>query len=672
MTTVATLVARFMADTSSFQRGIAEVHAATTSTEGGFQKLAKVSTIAMAAVGSAFVGAGIYAVHAAGDFQEGITTLVTGAGEAEKNVGKVRDGILNLAVATATSTKQLVDGMFMIESAGYHGAQGLAVLKAAAEGAKTGNADLGVTANAVTTVMNDYHLSAKQAADATNFLVAVVSQGKTHMEDLGASLAYILPIASSLHVPLSDVGGAMATLTGHGIDAATAATYLRFTLGAIINPSSQAKSALDEIGLSSTALSSTLSQKGLVAALQLLEQHLQDHFPKGSAQATAALSEILGGVRGLGAGLGLTGDNLTEFIGKVQKTSSTIEGANGKVLGFDKTQQELNFKLAQAKEAVQTLAIRLGTLLLPVVEKVVSAVTSAVNWFDKHRTVAIALAGVIGGVLLTAVAAYTVSMITAAAATVVATWPILAIIAAVAALAAGIIFLWTHWNQVWEWITHHKAYAAIIALLAGPLDAIFALVFAAHFVADHWNDIVGGLKEAADVAIAILHTIADIGLAPLRFAIAVASDAWHFLSDAASTAAGIVMAVLGPIIGAISIIKNGLSDIIGGPSSFNASDLSPAAAVAAAQMGWLNKANGGVIHAAGGFRVPGMGDGDRVPAMLTPGEVVLSKAMLGKLGQSANTEPVHVTVELRGDLAALVNNVRVYQNRGGPVPWVKA
>src|SRR5262249_57942986 len=107
-------------------------------------------------------------------------------GEAESNIGLVSNGVLQMAVDTGSSTKQLTDGLYMIESAGYHGADGLKVLKAAAEGAKVGNADLGVTANAVTTILTDYHLSGDQATAATNALITTVASGKTHLQDLAS------------------------------------------------------------------------------------------------------------------------------------------------------------------------------------------------------------------------------------------------------------------------------------------------------------------------------------------------------------------------------------------------------------------------------------------------------------------------------------------------------
>ena len=140
----------------------------------------------------------------------------------------------------------------MVESAGYHGADGLKVLQAAAEGAKVGNADLGTVADAATTILKDYPNVLNGAAGAVNELVATTASGKTHMSDLSQSLAQILPTSSAAGIGLNDVMGAMATMTGEGVPAANAATYLRQTILALQLPSKQTKDALASVGLSTT------------------------------------------------------------------------------------------------------------------------------------------------------------------------------------------------------------------------------------------------------------------------------------------------------------------------------------------------------------------------------------------------------------------------------------
>src|SRR5690242_10905695 len=71
------------------------------------------------AAGAIMIGVGVVATKMAADFQTGITSLATGAGESTANLKMVSDGILQMAKDTGTSTKQLIDGMYMIESGGF-------------------------------------------------------------------------------------------------------------------------------------------------------------------------------------------------------------------------------------------------------------------------------------------------------------------------------------------------------------------------------------------------------------------------------------------------------------------------------------------------------------------------------------------------------------------------
>src|SRR5712691_11358544 len=66
--------------------------------------------------GAAVVGFGIASAKMAGDFEQSTSTLVTSAGLSRDSIGAVRQGILDLSVSTATSTDQLVKGMFNVQS----------------------------------------------------------------------------------------------------------------------------------------------------------------------------------------------------------------------------------------------------------------------------------------------------------------------------------------------------------------------------------------------------------------------------------------------------------------------------------------------------------------------------------------------------------------------------
>jgi hypothetical protein len=160
----------------------------------------------------------------------------------------------------------------------------------------------------------------------------------------------------------------------------------------------------------------------------------------------------------------------------------------------------------KAAVAFGNLQEQVGQALIPVIdklasifaEKVVPALSSAVDWLTKHQGVAIAAAGVIGGLLVAAFIAWAVSAAAAAAATLAATWPIIAIIVAIAALAAGILYAYTHFE------TFHNIVNAVAHAIAGAAKAawnfeltlIQAVAKAVAFVIDRFGDMadfVGGV-----------------------------------------------------------------------------------------------------------------------------------------------------------------------------------
>lgn len=389
-----------------------EVRALDEETSGGLTKSQKAFT-GLASVGkTALFGLAGGAALVGGeglkmgiDFQEATTQLVTGAGESEKNIGKVRDGILSLAGKVGQTPIDLAHGLYLIESAGYHGAQGLGVLQAAAEGAKIGGADMTTVSDALTTALKDYHLPASQAADVTSKLIATVSQGKTTLGALSSSLSMVMPSAQAAGIGMNDVLGAMATMTAQGTDASRASTALRFAIASLTNPTTQSQKALASMGLNANDVINSLGKRGLTGTISWLNESAYENS-KTMAEYNQKLSAVMGGARGLSAALQLSGNHAKEAAAATKAISNASAEADGSVKGWSETQKDLGTQIAQAKAQVEAIVTKIGMALIPIVEQAISVVSAIVNWFEKHTTVAKVLAGVIGGVLTISIAAY--------------------------------------------------------------------------------------------------------------------------------------------------------------------------------------------------------------------------------------------------------------------------
>lgn len=218
----------------------------------------------------AIAAVGYESVKAAGNWQSLTTHLVTDAGESQKNLAMVSAGMLQLAAQTGTSTTDMANGMYHVESAGYHGAQALSVMKAAAEGAKVGGADLDTVSKALTGTMNAYSMSGSQATSMMNQLIAAVGSGDMRMQDLASSLGNVAPVAASAGISFAQVGGAIATMTSQNMSAQQATQDLAHTIGSLQKPNAVATKEMQALGLNVNSLSKNIGKIGLTGTLDEL------------------------------------------------------------------------------------------------------------------------------------------------------------------------------------------------------------------------------------------------------------------------------------------------------------------------------------------------------------------------------------------------------------------
>jgi hypothetical protein len=440
----------------------AKTDTAAASAEGASGKLK------LLALGAGAVAVG--SVYMAMKWQEASTQLVTGAGQSEKGLKQVQAGMLAVSMQTATSASQVQSGMYMIESAGYHGAAGLDVLKAAAEGAKVGNADLGDVANVVTSALNAYHLPASQAVAVTDELVTTVASGKMHMQDLATSIANVLPVAASAHLSFAQVGGALATMTAQGMTARRASMNLANEIRSLLDPSAAASEEMAALGLNANTVSSHLGSEGLTgtldeltnailkntsggsvlvgymnqmtpAARSLAQQILAGSISTGTltndvktlnpeqaklislfdtsaTSATglkqsydAALAKMTGGATGLNVALMLGGKNASTFKSNVDAVAGSAAHAGKDVQGWGDVTKDASFQLEDAKDSAQDLGITVGTVLLPKVIDILHPIDDFVGGVARSKTETDILVGVLVGGLAAYALVKTVSAV---------------------------------------------------------------------------------------------------------------------------------------------------------------------------------------------------------------------------------------------------------------------
>jgi len=259
--------------------------------------LAGVGRLALFGLAAGVAIVGVEGVKMGTKFQTAMTLLKTGAGELDSNMATVQSGILHMAGQVGVGALELANSMYVVESAGYHGAAGLKVLQAAAEGSKTDGADLKIVVDGLTTVMNDLHAPASQAAKVMSMMVTAVGQGKMRMDDFAGSIHNVLPTATKFGLSFAQVAGALATMTARGMSAAQASQNLNHMIIKLGAPTQGMTTAMAAYGLSAQDVSQKLGQRGLTGTLKLITDAITKHMgPAGlvlqsTMQHSAAMAQ---------------------------------------------------------------------------------------------------------------------------------------------------------------------------------------------------------------------------------------------------------------------------------------------------------------------------------------------------------------------------------------------
>ena len=502
-----------------------ETTAFTSELQGGLAPGLATAAKAFLALGAVAVGVGVIAVKMAGDFQQATTQLITGAGESVKNIAMIRAGLLAMAPAVGIGPVALAKALYMIESAGYHGAAGLHLLQIAAEGAKVGNADLTVVADALTSALNAYHLPASAAVSVTNQIIAAVSVGKVHMQDFAQAIGAILAPAAAANISFAEVSAAISTMTMQGTDANRAAQSLRFVIASLQGPTAAAakemaglgvgeaqipgitaaaSAELAKLGLHTSEVAYTLTHQGLLAALQMITDAIGKQFPAGSAQYNAALRAATGGTRGFTAALELSGANAVTYQKNIAAVTAAAHAAGTTVKGWALVQTDFNTKLDQLNAAVQVAFVRLGTWLIPIVQKVVvnivPVITQVYNWITSLHglwvttgQVFTAIAQIVGNVTAWIRQNWgTIATVTSIAWTIITTTIRDAWITITTIYHVGLTIMIALWSTVWKVFSTVvgtavtiisttigvivNAVKLVISWVGGPLSAIFGTI----------------------------------------------------------------------------------------------------------------------------------------------------------------------------------------------------
>lgn len=297
--------------------------------------------------------------------------------------------------------------------------KGLETFKNFVSGSVEAASNLGESINAVQKVFGDSQQK-------------ILDWGKSNAVSFGLSQRAFNELATPLGALLKNSGISMDKVSDSTINLTKRAA----DMASVFNTS--VPDALDAIQAGLRGESDPLERYGVsLTAAKVQAEALAETHKKSASQLTTQETML--------ARLNLIMKQTSSTQGDFSQTSNQL--ANSQRIAAAKT-EELQAQIGQKLIPVVLLVTKAKLALVQVIgDKLVPLVTTLTQWFEKHTGVAKVAAAIIGGLLVVAFTAWAVSAGAAAVATIAATWPVLLIIGAIAALAAGVYYAYTHWKS---------------------------------------------------------------------------------------------------------------------------------------------------------------------------------------------------------------------------------
>lgn len=293
-----------------------------------------------------------------------VSTLVD---TSSTSMSELQQKIIDVANTLKASPTDVAKSYYQVLSAGITDAStSFDVLTAAGKLAKGGLASNFEVVDLLTTAINAYGISAKDATLVGDQFMVTIREGKTTAAELASSFGNVAPLAKQAGLAIDELNAATVTMTKQGIATAQAHTSMRAALQAVIAPSEQAKKTAKSLGIDfSTA---GLKAKGFAG-------FMKDVFDKTKGN-TEAMSKLFGSVEALNGVMALSGDKLNDYkltLNKLSKSAGELDKA------FQKQLHPINTLINNVKN----LGIEIGTRFLPILNALLTPINILLDWLHK-------------------------------------------------------------------------------------------------------------------------------------------------------------------------------------------------------------------------------------------------------------------------------------------------
>lgn len=215
------------------------------------QRLLAVSRGLVATAGFAGFGLAVTnAVRTLATFEQAMSTVRAISGATEEQFVSLREEAQRLGATTRFTATQAAEGLVFLSRAGFDAEQSLAAIEGTLLLAQAGALELGTAADIATNVLTGFRLEVGELGRVVDVLALAANSSNQSVEQLGQAMSFIAPISQSLGVSVEETAAALGTLANAGIQGERGGTGLRRVLLALLDPTTNAREAIERLGIS--------------------------------------------------------------------------------------------------------------------------------------------------------------------------------------------------------------------------------------------------------------------------------------------------------------------------------------------------------------------------------------------------------------------------------------
>ncbi len=329
-----TVVAKFKADVTEFQKGIQKVKSRLKSLKdsakdvgNSFNNLKSELTgiFTFMAGGLTLVAGGLVMATKKGiSFEKMMSSVGAKTQATTEELEKLEKSAREMASITIFSATETAEAMDFMAMAGMNVDEIISGLPGVLSLAQAGNIDLAKSADIATNVMSLFGLEAKDLDKVVDVMAKTVTSSNTDISEMGQALVYIGPTMKAFGVTLEDTSAIIATLADNGIKGSLAGRALGSSIVRLSKPTNAMQGTMSKLNLE------FFDMKGEFIGITPMIDMMNDKFKNlTSEQKQSAIATIFGmeAVQEMNILLDKGGSELTKYADGLRNS----QGAGNKM-----------------------------------------------------------------------------------------------------------------------------------------------------------------------------------------------------------------------------------------------------------------------------------------------------------------------------------------------------